>query len=83
MITRMMVLKNCFFGIYYRSVSIFFLNKYKKEKSNSIRLTAGKVIKEVAKEFRMSFTSISNIIKASERKKELQTKEMKIIKMVK
>ena len=83
MITRMMVLKNCFFGIYYRSVSIFFLNKYKKEKSNSIRLTAGKTIKEVAKELRKSFTSISNIIKASERKKELQTKEMKIIKMVK
>jgi hypothetical protein len=65
------------------NVSIFFLNKYKKEKSNSIRLTAGKTIKEVAKELRKSSTSISNTIKVSKRKKELQTKEKKIIKMVK
>ena len=57
------------------NVSIFFLNKYKKEnRVIELDLAAGKKIKEVAKELHMSFTSISNIIKASERKKELQTK---------
>ena len=46
-------------------------------------MTEGKTIKEVAKELRKSFTSISNTIKVSKIKKELQTKEKKIIKMVK
>ena len=71
----MIVFKNCFFGRYYRKCLIFFLNKYKKEnRVIELDLAAGKKIKEIAKELHMSFTSISNIIKASERKKELQTK---------
>jgi DNA-binding NarL/FixJ family response regulator len=83
MITRMIVLKNCFFGIYYRSVSIFFKINTKKRRVIALDLTAGKTIKEVAKELHKSFTSISKIIKVSKIKKELQTKEKKIIKMVK
>jgi len=79
----MIVFNICFFGIYYRNVSTFFLINTKKRRVIALDLTAGKTIKEVAKELRKSFTSKSNIIKASKRKKELQTKEMKIIKMVK
>ena len=52
----------------------FSLNKYEKEKRVIELHLAGKTIREIAKELRMSFTSISQIIKAYERKKELQTK---------
>ncbi len=49
----------------------FSLNKYEKEKRVIELHLAGKTIREIAKELRMSFTSISQIIKAYERKKEL------------
>ena len=52
----------------------FSLNKYEKEKRVIELHLAGKTIREIAKELRMSFTSISNLIKAYERKKELQAK---------
>ena len=52
----------------------FSLNKYEKEKRVIELHLAGKTIREIAKELRMSFTSISQIIKAYERKKELQVK---------
>ena len=52
----------------------FSLNKYEKEKRVIELHLAGKTIREIAKELRMSFTSISQIIKAYERKKELQAK---------
>ena len=51
-----------------------FLNKYEKEKRVIELHLAGKTIREIAKEVHMSFTPISNIIKACERKKELQAK---------
>ena len=50
------------------------LNKYEKEKRVIELHLAGKTIREIAKELRMSFTSISRIIKTYERKKELQAK---------
>ena len=52
----------------------FSLNKYEKEKRVIELYLAGKTIREIAKELRMSFISISKIIKAYERKKELQAK---------
>ena len=52
----------------------FFLNKYEKEKRVIELHLAGKTIREIAKEVHMSFTPISKIIKAYERKKELQAK---------
>ena len=57
------------------------LNKYEKEKRVIEMHLAGKTIREIAKELHMSFTPISKIIKAYERKK--ARKEKKIIKMVK
>jgi len=45
-----------------------FLNKYEKEKRVIELHLAGKTIRELASELRMSFTSISKIIKAYERK---------------
>jgi DNA-binding Lrp family transcriptional regulator len=51
-----------------------FLNKYEKEKRVIELHLAGKTIREIAKEVHMSFTPISNIIKAYERNKELQAK---------
>jgi hypothetical protein len=67
----MIVFNNCFFSIYYRKCLNLFLNQYKKEnRVIELDLAGGKTIKEVPEELRMSFTSISNIIKASERKKE-------------
>jgi Mor family transcriptional regulator len=50
------------------------LNKYEKEKKVIEMHLAGKTIREIAKELHMSFTPISKIIKAYERKKELQAK---------
>ena len=50
------------------------LNKFEKEKRVIELHLAGKTIREIAKEVHMSFTPISNIIKAWERKKELQAK---------
>ena len=50
------------------------LNKFEKEKRVIDLHLAGKTIREIAKEVHMSFTPISNIIKACERKKELQAK---------
>ena len=50
------------------------LNKFEKEKRVIELHLAGKTIREIAKEVHMSFTPISNIIKACERKKELQAK---------
>jgi DNA-binding Lrp family transcriptional regulator len=50
------------------------LNKYEKEKRVIELHLAGKTIREIAKEVHMSFTPISKIIKAYERKKEVQTK---------
>ena len=47
------------------------LNKYEKEKRVIELHLTGKTIREIAKELRISFTSISQIIKAYERKKEL------------
>jgi DNA-binding Lrp family transcriptional regulator len=55
-------------------MSEFPLNKYEKEKRVIEMHLAGKTIREIAKEVRMSFTPISKIIKAYERKKELQAK---------
>ncbi|MDW3627095.1 MAG: helix-turn-helix domain-containing protein [Nitrososphaeraceae archaeon] len=52
----------------------FSLNKYEKEKRVIELHLAGKTIREIAKELHMSFTPISKIIKAYERKKELQAK---------
>ena len=60
----------------------FSLNKYEKEKRVIELHLAGKTIREIAKELRMSFTSISQIIKAYERKKELQLKEKKVTNQV-
>ena len=51
-----------------------FLNKYEKEKRVIELHLAGKTIREIAKEVHMSFTSISKIIKAYERNKELHAK---------
>jgi helix-turn-helix protein len=45
-----------------------FLNKYEKEKRVIELHLAGKTIRELASELRISFTSISKIIKAYERK---------------
>ena len=50
------------------------LNKFEKEKRVIELHLAGKTIREIAKEVHMSFTPISNIIKAYERRKELQAK---------
>ena len=50
------------------------LNKFEKEKRVIDLHLEGKTIREIAKEVHMSFTPISNIIKACERKKELQAK---------
>jgi DNA-binding Lrp family transcriptional regulator len=50
------------------------LNKYEKEKRVIELHLAGKTIREIAIEVHMSFTHISKIIKAYERKKELQAK---------
>jgi Mor family transcriptional regulator len=50
------------------------LNKFEKEKRVIEMHLAGKTIREIAKELHMSFTPISKIIKAYERKKELQAK---------
>ena len=50
------------------------LNKFEKEKTVIELHLAGKTIREIAKEVHMSFTPISNIIKAYERKKKLQAK---------
>ena len=50
------------------------LNKYEKEKRVIEMHLAGKTIREIAKELHMSFTPISNIIKAYERKITLQAK---------
>jgi DNA-binding Lrp family transcriptional regulator len=50
------------------------LNRYEKEKRVIELHLAGKTIREIAKELHMSFTPISKIIKAYERKKELQAK---------
>jgi uncharacterized protein YerC len=50
------------------------LNKYEKEKKVIEMHLAGKTIREISKELHMSFTPISKIIKAYERKKELQAK---------
>jgi hypothetical protein len=52
----------------------FFLNKDEKEKRVIELHLVGKTIREIAKELHMSFTPISKIIKAYERKKELQAK---------
>ena len=52
----------------------FILNKYEKEKRVIELHLAGKTIREITKELRMSFRDISKIIKTYERKKELQTK---------
>ena len=70
----MVVFNNCFFRRYYIKCQPFSLNKYEKEKRVIELHLAGKTIREIAKELRMSFTSISKIIKAYERKKELQVK---------
>ena len=70
----MIVFNNYFFRRYYRSVSTLFLNNYEKEKRVIELHLAGKTIREIAKEVHMSFTPISKIIKAYERKKELQAK---------
>ena len=53
----------------------FSLNKYEKEKRVIELHLAGNTIREIAKELLMSFTSISKIINASERKNELQAKK--------
>ena len=50
------------------------LNKFEKEKRVLELHLQGKTIRDIAKEVHMSFTPISNIIKAYERKKELQAK---------
>jgi transposase len=50
------------------------LNKFEKEKRVIELHLENKTIREIAKEVRMSFTPISKIIKAFERKKELQAK---------
>ena len=50
------------------------LNKFEKEKRVIELHLAGKTIREIAKEVHMSFTPISNIINAYERRKELQAK---------
>ena len=50
------------------------LNKYEKEKRVIELHLAGKTIREIAIEVHMSFTSISKIIKAYERQKEIQAK---------
>ena len=50
------------------------LNKFEKEKRVIELHLAGKTIREIAKEVHMSFTPISNIIKAYERKITLQAK---------
>ena len=50
------------------------LNKFEKEKRVIELHLANKTIREIAKEVHMSFTPISNIIKAYERRKELQAK---------
>ena len=55
-------------------MSEIYLNKFEKEKRVIELHLAGKTIREIAKEVHMSFTPISNIIKACERKKELQAK---------
>jgi hypothetical protein len=55
-------------------LSEVFLNKYEKEKRVIELHLASKTRREIAKELRMSFTSISKIIKAYERKIRLQTK---------
>jgi DNA-directed RNA polymerase specialized sigma subunit len=49
-------------------LSEVFLNKYEKEKRVIELHLASKTRREIAKELRMSFTSISKIIKAYERK---------------
>ena len=51
------------------------LNKFEKEKRVIELHLAGKTMREIAKEVHMSFTPISNIIKAYERKKELHAKK--------
>jgi transposase len=51
------------------------LNKYEKEKRVIELHLAGKTIREIAKELHMSFTPISKIIKAYEKKIILQTKK--------
>jgi DNA-binding Lrp family transcriptional regulator len=50
------------------------LNKFEKEKRVIEMHLAGMTIRQIASEVHMSFTSISKIIKAYERKKELQAK---------
>jgi transposase len=50
------------------------LNKFEKEKRVIELHLAGMTIRQIASEVHMSFTSISKIIKAYERKKELQAK---------
>ena len=57
------------------------LNKYEKEKRVIELHLAGKTIREIAKEVHMSFTPISNIIKAYERKKNYKLKEKKVTKI--
>jgi hypothetical protein len=50
------------------------LNKFEKEKRVIEMHLAGKTLRQIASEVHMSFTPISKIIKAYERKKELQAK---------
>jgi transposase len=50
------------------------LNKFEKEKGGIELHLEGKTIREISKEVHMSFKDISLVIKAYEKKKELQSK---------
>ena len=71
----MIVFNNYFFlGAYY-NMSEIPLNKFEKEKRVIELHLAGKTIREISKEVRMSFRDISKLIKAYEKKIILQTKK--------
>ena len=64
----MILFNNLFFFRAYYIMSEILLNKFEKEKRVIELHLAGKTIREIAKEVHMSFTPISKIIKAFERK---------------